>query len=284
MQLLENPTSAPPPARATPPSSVDDRRHRRSTSRRGHVGDAGRRRRPASTCPSCAPPTRCEPFGSCRLCLVEIDGAKGTPASCTTPVSDGMVVRTQTDKVAKLRRGVMELYISDHPLDCLTCSANGDCELQDMAGVVGLREVRYGSGSTRANHLDAPSDTSNPYFNFDPSKCIVCSRCVRACDEVQGTFALTIDGRGFDSKIAAGGRRRSWTPSASRAGPACRPARRRRCRRSTVIELGVPTRTRADHLRLLRRGLLVQGRAARRRGGAHGPLQGRRRQRGPLAA
>ena len=131
-----------------------------------------------------------EAFGSCRLCLVEIDGKKGTPASCTTPCEPGMVVHTQTPKLEKMRRGVMELYISDHPLDCLTCPANGDCELQDMAGVVGLRDVRYGLEG--ANHLDAPTDDSNPYFSFDESKCIACSRCVRACDEVQGTFALTI--------------------------------------------------------------------------------------------
>ena len=84
-----------------------------------------------------------EAFGSCRLCVVEIEGRRGTPASCTTPVAPGMVVRTQSDNVRKIRRGVMELYISDHPLDCLTCSANGDCELQDMAGAVGLRDVRY---------------------------------------------------------------------------------------------------------------------------------------------
>ncbi|MBS0319921.1 MAG: formate dehydrogenase subunit alpha [Proteobacteria bacterium] len=143
-----------------------------------------------------------EPFGSCRLCLVEIEGRKGFPASCTTPAEAGMKVRTQTGKLAKLRRGVMELYISDHPLDCLTCGANGDCELQDMAGAVGLREVRYGYEG--ANHLKAAKDTSNPYFTFDPSKCIVCSRCVRACEEVQGTFALTIDGKGFASVVSAG--------------------------------------------------------------------------------
>jgi len=142
-----------------------------------------------------------KPFGSCRLCLVEIEGRKGYPASCTTPVEEGMQVRTQTDALAKLRRNVMELYISDHPLDCLTCSANGDCELQDMAGAVGLRDVRYGFDGE--NHLDAETDNSNPYFSFDPSKCIVCSRCVRACDEVQGTFALTIEGRGFESKVSA---------------------------------------------------------------------------------
>ncbi len=141
-------------------------------------------------------------FGSCRLCLVQIDGRRGTPASCTTPVSDGMVVATENARLAALRKGVMELYISDHPLDCLTCSANGDCELQDMAGVVGLREVRYGMEGK--NHLKAEKDTSNPYFTFDASKCIVCSRCVRACEETQGTFALTIAGRGFESKVSAG--------------------------------------------------------------------------------
>jgi formate dehydrogenase major subunit len=141
-------------------------------------------------------------FGSCRLCLVEIDGRAGTPASCTTPVAAGMVVHTQTARLAKLRRGMMELYISDHPLDCLTCAANGDCELQDMAGAVGLREVRYGYEGE--NHLGQEKDVSNPYFQFDPSKCIVCSRCVRACQEVQGTFALTIEGSGFASKVSAG--------------------------------------------------------------------------------
>ena len=143
-----------------------------------------------------------KPFGSCRLCLVEIEGRAGYPASCTTPVEDGMKIRTQTDALGRLRRNVMELYISDHPLDCLTCSANGDCELQDMAGAVGLREVRYGFDGK--NHLSGDVDASNPYFQFDPTKCIVCSRCVRACDEVQGTFALTIEGRGFDSKVSAG--------------------------------------------------------------------------------
>jgi len=140
-------------------------------------------------------------FGSCRLCLVQIEGMKGLPASCTTPVAPGMKVTTQTKQLADIRRGVMELYISDHPLDCLTCPANGHCELQDMAGVVGLREVRYGYEG--ANHLTAEKDTSNPYFTFDASKCIVCSRCVRACDEQQGTLALTIQNRGFDSTVSA---------------------------------------------------------------------------------
>src|SRR5487761_830514 len=143
-----------------------------------------------------------EAFGSCRLCLVEIDGRRGTPASCTTLAEAGMKVTTQSPKLARLRRGVMELYISDHPLDCLTCPANGNCELQEMAGVVGLREVRYGYQGE--NHLDAPKDQSNAFFTFDPARCIVCSRCVRACEEVQGTFALTIGGRGFASTVSAG--------------------------------------------------------------------------------
>ena len=154
-----------------------------------------------TTIPKLCATDNLEAFGSCRLCLVEIEGRGGYPASCTTPVATGMTVRTQTPKLATLRRGGMELYISDHPLDCLTCPANGDCELQDMAGAVGLRDVRYGYEGE--NHLKAEKDTSNPYFDFDPSKCIVCFRCVRACDEVQGTFALTMDARGFGSKVSA---------------------------------------------------------------------------------
>jgi formate dehydrogenase major subunit len=179
-----------------------------------------------------------EPFGSCRLCLVEIEGRRGYPASCTTHVAPGMKVRTQSTKLADLRRGVMELYISDHPLDCLTCSANGNCELQDMAGAVGLREVRYGYAGT--NHLSSEKDTSNPYFTFDPSKCIVCSRCVRACDEVQGTFALTIAGRGFDSVVSAG-QEESFLDSECVSCGACVQA----CPTATlmeksVIEMGQP--------------------------------------------
>ena len=179
-------------------------------------------------------------FGSCRLCLVEVEGRKGTPASCTTPVCDGMVVHTETPRLQKLRRGVMELYISDHPLDCLTCSANGDCELQDMAGAVGLRDVRYGYAGE--NHLGAEKDRSNPYFDFDPSKCIVCSRCVRACDEVQGTLALTIDGRGFASKVAVGGADffGSECVSCGACVQACPTAT---LNEKSVVELGTPERT-----------------------------------------
>ncbi len=171
-------------------------------------------------------------FGSCRMCLIEIEGRAGTPAACTTPVAEGLVVRTQTPKLAQLRRGVMELYISDHPLDCLTCSANGNCELQDTAGEVGLREVRYGYDG--ANHLDARIDGSNPYFQFDPAKCIVCSRCVRACDEVQGTFALTIGGRGFKSHVSPG-MEESFLASECVSCGACVQA----CPTATLIEKSV---------------------------------------------
>ncbi|RDS81035.1 formate dehydrogenase subunit alpha [Dyella psychrodurans] len=193
-----------------------------------------------------------EAFGSCRLCLVEIENRKGYPASCTTPVVEGMKVSTQTPKLADIRRGVMELYISDHPLDCLTCPANGHCELQDMAGVVGLREVRYGYDG--ANHVFAKTkqgdtnphfvakDESNPYFSFDPSKCIVCSRCVRACDEVQGTFALTIQGRGFESKVAASQNNRFLDSECVSCG-ACVQA----CPTATLSEKSLIDRGQAEH-------------------------------------
>ncbi|MCF3934878.1 formate dehydrogenase subunit alpha [Acuticoccus sp. M5D2P5] len=207
-----------------------------------------------------------EAFGSCRLCVVEIDGRRGTPASCTTPVTDGMVVHTQSERVRKIRKGVMELYVSDHPLDCLTCAANGDCELQDMAGAVGLRDVRYTPGENHydpsgtgarsqaearlrmpegeANPRYIAKDASNPYFTYDPSKCIVCSRCVRACEEVQGTFALTIEGRGFDSRVKAGAASDDFFSSDCVSCGACVQA----CPTATLQEksvaaLGTPTRS-----------------------------------------
>jgi formate dehydrogenase major subunit len=133
-------------------------------------------------------------FGSCRICLVEIDGRGGTPASCTTPVAEGMAVITQSDRLQRLRKGVMELYLSDHP------APEAATEMMEMAEMIGVAQSRY---LPVASHLGAPCDSSNPYFDFDPSLCIVCSRCVRACDEVQGTFALTISGRGFGAHVSA---------------------------------------------------------------------------------
>ena len=184
---------------------------------------------------------RLDPYGSCRLCVVEIDGRKGTPASCTTPVAPGMSVTTQSPKLEKLRRGVMELYISDHPLDCLTCAANGDCELQDMSGKVGLRDVRYGYEGD--NHLDLGKDTSNPYFTFESSKCIVCSRCVRACEEVQGTFALTIEGRGFGSRVAAGYKGSFFDSDCVSCGACVQVCPTATLTENSVIEMGQPRRT-----------------------------------------
>ena len=189
-------------------------------------------------------------FGSCRLCLVEVEGRNGTPSSCTTPAAEGMVVHTQTDKLKKLRRGVMELYISDHPLDCLTCAANGDCELQDMAGAVGLRDVRYGydgdnhvkarAGDGGDNFRFMAKDESNPYFTYDPSKCIVCSRCVRACEEVQGTFALTIEGRGFDSRVSPGMHESFLASECVSCGACVQACPTATLQEKSVIEIGQP--------------------------------------------
>ena len=182
-----------------------------------------------------------EPFGSCRLCLVEIDGRKGTPASCTTPAEAGMVVHTQTARLQELRKGVMELYISDHPLDCLTCSANGNCELQTQAGVVGLRNVRYGVGAQAgAHHCDLEKDESNPYFTYDPSKCIVCNRCVRACEETQGTFALTISGRGFESRVSAGQDQSFIESDCVSCGACVEACPTATLQEKSIIELGQP--------------------------------------------
>jgi len=181
-----------------------------------------------------------ESFGSCRLCVVEIEGRKGYPASCTTPVENGMKVKTQTYKLAAIRKGVMELYISDHPLDCLTCPTNGNCELQDMAGVVGLREVRYGYEGK--NHLELKKDESNPYFTYDASKCIVCNRCVRACEETQGTFALTISGRGFESRVSPG-QNEAFMDSECVSCGACVQA----CPTATLTEKSVIALGQAEH-------------------------------------
>ena len=152
-------------------------------------------------------PTLCDddnlrPYGACRVCSVEVqyneDGPMRTVASCHTPVSPGMKIYTNSDSVKTLRRNIVELVLSDHPPECLTCEVNGNCELQDVAASVGVRQIRYAKG---ANHLDREKDLSHAYMRMDLSKCINCSRCVRACDEVQGQFTLTMTGRGFESRI-----------------------------------------------------------------------------------
>ncbi len=138
-------------------------------------------------------------FGSCRLCIIEVDARNGTPSSCTTPVAEGMKVTTRSEKIDRIRKGVMELYLSDHPAKCAT---GDECELHGVAKKLGIETSRYAGGDT---HLDLAKDESNPYFTFDSTECIVCNRCVRACDEVQGTFALTIENRGFKARVSSSG-------------------------------------------------------------------------------
>ncbi len=141
-------------------------------------------------------------FGSCRVCLVEIEGRKGFPASCTTEVAAGMKVRTQSEALTRMRRGVLELYVSEHPMG--SCPDSSRCELEHLAEEHGIGESRFAAPRT-ARHVHTPKeiDHSNPYFRFDNDLCIVCSRCVRACEETQGTFALTIEGRGLESRVSA---------------------------------------------------------------------------------
>ncbi len=155
-------------------------------------------------------PTLCDapnldPFGSCRVCSVDVALEKGggtrKQASCHTPVMEGSYIYPNSESVQKLRKNIIELVLTDHPLDCLTCEVNGNCELQDVAAEVGIREVRYPEGK---NHLDREKDMSHPYMTSDLSKCINCYRCVRACDEVQGQFVLSMAGRGFESRIVKG--------------------------------------------------------------------------------
>ncbi len=177
-------------------------------------------------------------FGSCRVCLVEIEGRGGTPASCTTPVAPGMKVSTTTDRVRRVRRGVMELYLTDHPLDGMTSPVAGNSEFQEMAGLIGVRQVRYGQDGV--NHLHSEIDVSNPYFQFDPARCIVCSRCVRACEEVQNTFALTIEGRGFESKVAAGAGENFLASECVSCGACVQACPTGSLLEKSVIELGQP--------------------------------------------
>jgi formate dehydrogenase major subunit len=180
-------------------------------------------------------------FGSCRVCLVEIEGRKGFPASCTTEAAEGMVVNTRSERLDALRRNVLELYLSDHPLDCLNCSANGDCELQDTAEVLGVESSRYGLDGRHNRHH--PVDDSNPYFTFNPAQCIVCYRCVRACDDIQGTFALSVDGRGFESKIIAGQAETFMESDCVSCGACVHACPTEALIENSIIEHGLPERS-----------------------------------------
>jgi len=142
---------------------------------------------------------RMAPYGACRVCLVEVEGKKPV-ASCHTPVAEGERYRTRSPFLTRLRRNIVELIVSDHPLECLTCVANGRCDLQRVAQEVGLREVRYANPRTHT----PPRDDSHPFIRVDMSKCIGCAKCVRACDEIQGSFILGMEGRGYDVRVIAG--------------------------------------------------------------------------------
>jgi formate dehydrogenase major subunit len=188
-------------------------------------------------------------FGSCRVCLVEIEGRGGTPASCTTPVAEGLVVKTQTERLEKIRRGVMELYISDHPLGWDAEAGLPGSEFDKVAKSIGLTENRYGldgrnhvapgNGSLNIDYI--ARDESNPYFTYDASQCIVCSRCVRACEEVQGTYALTIIGRGFESRVAAGISENFIDSECVSCGACVQACPTDALREKSVLQMGRPT-------------------------------------------
>jgi predicted molibdopterin-dependent oxidoreductase YjgC len=135
-------------------------------------------------------------FGACRLCIVEIESLRGLPTACTTPVSEGMRVRTTSPQIDNERRMIVELLLSDHPSDCLTCVKNTRCELQTVAAYIGVHERRI-RGERRAYDVD----NSNPFYGRDLEKCILCGKCVRACDELQARQAIHFGYRGFATKI-----------------------------------------------------------------------------------
>ena len=134
--------------------------------------------------------------GACRLCLVEVEGARGLITSCAAPVADGMVVRTTSEKVLWARKAVLEFILSDHPLECLNCEKNGECQLQSYAYQYGVTGKEW-PGAKR----EVAPDASNPFFERDLAKCILCGRCVRMCQEVQATGAIDFVGRGFSVKV-----------------------------------------------------------------------------------
>lgn len=150
-------------------------------------------------------PTLCyypdlEPYGGCRLCVVEIEKMRGLPIACTTAATDGMVVHTETPAVNKVRRTVVELLIADHPSDCLTCSQDQRCELQKVAAYLGITRLPYPK-TARSYTVD----TSNPFFDLDRNRCILCARCTRACNEITCVGAIDIAYRGYEGKVATFG-------------------------------------------------------------------------------
>ncbi len=142
---------------------------------------------------------RMEPYGACRTCLVEVEGRKPV-ASCHTPVAAGSSYKTHSPLLTRLRKNITELIVSDHPLECLDCTANGRCDLQKLAQEVGLRTPRYENARTH----NPPRDDSHPFIKLEMAKCIGCGKCARACDQVQGSFILGMEGRGYDVKVIAG--------------------------------------------------------------------------------
>ena len=137
------------------------------------------------------------PAGACRVCLVEIEKARGLGAACVYPVADGMIVHTNTQKLRDLRRFVVELMLANHPSDCLLCQKNQNCELQKIAADLGVRDVPY-KGAMRDN----PKDDNNPSLVRDPNKCILCGRCIRACHERQGLDVYDFNYRGFNTIVS----------------------------------------------------------------------------------
>src|SRR5690606_28014408 len=185
-------------------------------------------------------------FGSCRICLVEIEGRNGTPASCTTPVAEGLVVNTHSERLDRTRRGVAGLYGSGHPSGWNEQRGTGQSEFDKVAAGIGLTQNRYGvdgenhvapgAGSLPVDQL--ARDDTNPYFIYDPSQCIVCSRCVRACNDIQGTFALTIEGRGFESRMVAGMREDFIESECVSCGACVQACPTDALRERTVLEIG----------------------------------------------
>lgn len=148
-------------------------------------------------------PTLCyhpelRPEGACRLCMVEASGARTLVASCVYPISEGMVVNTNTSKVREARKTVVELLLANHPKDCLSCQKSGDCELQKIAADLGVRKIRFDGGERKAHTIDC----SNPSLVRDQEKCILCGRCIRVCRDVQGMNVYSFARRGFDTIVS----------------------------------------------------------------------------------